>query len=147
MAMDDANFVWAHWGTQEQQLKNHKKPKSQKTAKIVGFWWFLPVFQPLLLRTSTYPNKFNIIRSHTLAQIPCKISAGSVHRVPSNLPRCQSTRAKNSENRWFLTDKPVEKNSGKKKFLQKNKSKTMLIQHVKGYPDLSMYSKNKGVLL
>ena len=37
-----------------------------------------------------------------------------------------------------------KKNSHEKKKFQKTKSKTMLIQHVKGYPDLSMYSKNKG---
>ena len=32
----------------------------------------------------------------------------------------------------------------KKKISKKIKSKTMLIQHIKGYPYLSMYSKNEG---
>ena len=43
-------------------------------------------------------------------------------------------------------DTPIEKNSREKKefFFQKTKPKTMLIQHVKGYPDTSMYIKNKG---
>ena len=43
-------------------------------------------------------------------------------------------------------DTPIEKNSREKKefFFQKTKPKTMLIQHVKGYPDPSMYIKNKG---
>ena len=40
---------------------------------------------------------------------------------------------------------PAEKFSEVEKIsFQKNKSKTMLIQHVKGYPDPYMYSKNKG---
>ena len=103
------------------------------------------VFQLLHPRTSTCPNKICIIRSHTLARLPRKISARLAHRGPSNRPRSPSTWAKNSENQ-FLTDTPIEKNSRERKkiFLKKIKSKTMLIHHVKGYPDPSMYSKNKG---
>ena len=67
----------------------------------VGFWRFLPVFQPLLLRTSKYPNKISIISSHTLARLPRKISAGSAHRGPSNRLRSPSTRVKKQRKSVF----------------------------------------------
>merc|ERR1739840_8298 len=100
------------------------------------------VFQLMRPRTSTYPNNICIIRSHTLARLPRKISASLAHRGPSNRPRSPSTRpghlgtwAKTSKNQ-FLTDTPIEKNSRENFyfFLQKIKSATMPVQHVKEQP-------------
>ena len=63
----------------------------------------MPVFQPLLPRTSTHPNKIHTVCSHTLARSPRKILAKLPHRGPSNRPRRRATRAKNSKNHRFLT--------------------------------------------
>ena len=76
---------------------------SQKRQKSSVFVNFLPVFWPLLPCTSTCPNEICIIRSHTLARLPRKISARSAHSGPSNRPRRWATRAKNGENRRFFT--------------------------------------------
>ena len=56
------------------------------------------VFQPLLPRTLMLPNEISIVRSHTLARQPRKISAKSAHRWPSNRPCRRATRAKNGGN-------------------------------------------------
>ena len=61
------------------------------------------VFQLMRPRTSTCPNKICIIRSHTLAGLARKISAGSAHRGLSNRLRRRSTRGKNGEYHRFLT--------------------------------------------
>ena len=66
-----------HWG-----VSRYSGAAAEKPAKTDDFRRFLPVFQPLLLRTSTHPDKICIVGSHTLARLPHKILAKSAHRQP-----------------------------------------------------------------
>ena len=59
----------------------------QNQRKSPVFDRFFSVFWPPPPRSSTQPNEICIIRSHTLARLPRKISAQSAHRGPSNGPR------------------------------------------------------------
>ena len=80
------------------------------------------------------PNKICVIHSHTLPRLPP--GGWAIGRaVGQPEPITMKIMGYNGHNH--------KKNSHEKKKFQKTKSKTMLIQHVKGYPDTSIFIKTK----